>query len=227
MNEFQTALLKSPLILTPTSQIFTTGEVWRLFTYQFIHANLSHLIVNMLSQLFIAAALEIVHGPIRIGIIYTLGVVLGACFHMMIDGTYLVGASGGVYALIGVLIANYSMNFREMSQLGKILRGVIIGVLILGEIGMSIGRMMTSGDNVSWSAHVGGFLVGMVLGIVILKNFVLTKKEIYIQIASIVTFVFLVVATITTILIQNKKYLTNDPTSRAIETESEIPIVMY
>lgn len=184
--------------------LFPTGEVWRLYTYQFLHANLSHLVCNVFLQLFIAVILEVVHGPVRIGAIYTIGVVFGACAHLMIDGTYLVGASGGVYSLIGVLIANYSMNFTEMSLMGKIIRGSVIGTLALVEIVMSIERTVGNGGNVSWSAHAGGFIAGLLIGIVILKNFVLTKKEIYIQIGSLVILVLLTLATVVILLVQMK-----------------------
>ena len=63
------SMIKSPLIFDPDER----AEIWRFFTYQYLHAGLPHLLVNIIMQLLIGIPLEMVHGTTRIAIIYTVG----------------------------------------------------------------------------------------------------------------------------------------------------------
>ena len=37
-------------------------EIWRLWTYQFAHAGIDHLLTNVLLQVFLGTILETIHG---------------------------------------------------------------------------------------------------------------------------------------------------------------------
>ena len=66
-------------------------------------------------QLFLGVPLEIVHGPLRIGVIYLAGVLFGGLLTSITDpGEFLAGASGGVYALMLVHLPTIIMNWKEM-----------------------------------------------------------------------------------------------------------------
>ena len=54
---------------------------------------------------------------------------------------------------------------------------------------------MTQDDNISWAAHLGGFLVGITLGLVIMKNFKVTRNEIFLQAAALIAFASYILAT--------------------------------
>ena len=74
--------------------------------------------------------LEMVHGSARIGTVYLAGVLAGSLGTSVFDtDVYLVGASGGVYALLAAHLANVLINYNSM-QFG-ILR--LIGVFFVGE----------------------------------------------------------------------------------------------
>lgn len=90
-----------------------------------LHANCYHLSFNVLAQLAYGLPLEWVHGSARIAIIYLAGVFAGSLGTSVVDsGVYLVGASGGVYALLAAYFANILLNFSQMrsgvTQLGRI-----------------------------------------------------------------------------------------------------------
>lgn len=71
-----------------------------------------------------------VHGSFRIGAVYLAGVLAGSLGTSVFDpDVYLVGASGGVYALLAAHIANVMLNYSNM-QYG-ILR--LAAILILGK----------------------------------------------------------------------------------------------
>ena len=68
-----------------------------------------------LVQLILGVPLEIVHGPLRIGLIYLSGVISGGLLTSISDpGEFLAGASGGVYALMLAILPTIVMNWREM-----------------------------------------------------------------------------------------------------------------
>ena len=66
---FNYDMVKSELIFNPHRR----EDVWRFITYQFLHAGFHHIFGNMLFQLVFGIPLEMVHGTMRIGAIYTMG----------------------------------------------------------------------------------------------------------------------------------------------------------
>ena len=89
--------------------------------------------------------LEFVHGSWRVALIYTFGVITGGLFALPSSPfTFLVGASGGDYALIAACIANLILNWDSMdNMLAKYGRlGLIIGWACL-DIGLYIHRYIT------------------------------------------------------------------------------------
>ena len=68
-----------------------------------------HLTFNLLVQLAVGLPLEMAHGTGRVSAIYLAGVLAGSLGTSVYDAgrqVYLVGASGGVYALLTAHIAN-------------------------------------------------------------------------------------------------------------------------
>lgn len=150
--------MTSNLLVTPKDKM--GYEFWRLYTYQFVHAGWEHLFGNCLMQLLIGIPLEMVHGPLRVGLIYSIGVIVGGCTDLIVTPTIgLVGASGGVYALLTAFIANIVINFDVMTILGKIARLIPISVFLIADIAGAVQRSIsTTHDNVSWAAHLGGIV---------------------------------------------------------------------
>lgn len=121
----------SMLIYHPEKRI----EVWRFFTYMFVHAGWIHLLFNLTVQLLIGLPLEMVHGSTRLGIIYLTGVVAGSLSTSIFDPhTILVGASGGVYALLTAHLANVLLNYHNM-HLGFTR---ILAVILVGEFNFQV-----------------------------------------------------------------------------------------
>jgi len=163
----------SVFILNPTER----NQIWRYITYQFIHIGYFHLIGNVLIQVLIGIPLELVHKFWRIGAIYTIGVISGALLMRALDEkTYLGGASGGVYTLISAHVANVILNWREMDF--SWLRALILALFIILDVGMSVyQRFREDPQKVSMTAHIGGFVAGLFLGIVLLRNLRLKRCE--------------------------------------------------
>lgn len=157
----------SPLIYDPHRR----REAWRYVSYMFLHAGIMHIVVNLLIQLLLGIPLELVHKGWRIALVYVVGALMGGLAHSITDfETFLCGASGGVYALIGAHVANVMVNFKEM-RFG-IIRSVILGLLIVLDVGLALYKRYGTDEEskVGYAAHLGGFIGGLFLGIVCLKN---------------------------------------------------------
>ena len=155
-------------------------QVWRFFSYQFVHSGLVHIATNVVIQLMLGCPLESIHGFFRIGFVYTAGVYSGAIVCGMTDVyNNVVGASGGVYSIVGMHVANLVTNWSEMNR-SYWNHWVILFMLLLSctlEIHETISNRV---DEVSYAAHYGGFATGLFLGLIVLRNPVLRFHEKYI-----------------------------------------------
>ncbi|XP_076454648.1 rhomboid-related protein 2-like [Babylonia areolata] len=181
--------LYSPLVYTPSRRY----EAWRFLTYMLMHQGYMHILFNMIFQLVFGLPLEIVHKAWRVALVYLLGVIAGSLAHSICDHyVALVGASGGVYALLGAHVAAIITNWREMNYkcmdqdeledntckgicrilLSAPVRLMVILVLVVPDTSLAIYRRVVEPENqkVGVAAHVGGFLAGLLLGVPILLN---------------------------------------------------------
>ena len=93
------------------------SEIWRYFTYQFLHRNIGHLLINIILLLFFGGILEFTSaGHYILFLIYNTGVVVGAMCSFLVDvdvkadlsqgKQHLIGCSAGVYCLMSSHLAN-------------------------------------------------------------------------------------------------------------------------
>lgn len=88
------------------------SEIWRYLTYMFVHTDFGHILGNLILQIFLGLALELVHQWWRVSLVYVAGVLAGSLGHSLTTATSLAGASAGVYALITAHIATVIMVCR-------------------------------------------------------------------------------------------------------------------
>lgn len=65
---------------------FLEGEIWRLITYQFVHANFGHILFNMWALYFFGPAVEQAMGPRRYLLFYLVCGIAGALFSSLLAG---------------------------------------------------------------------------------------------------------------------------------------------
>ena len=137
-------------------------EIWRLFTYQFLHGGVWHLAINMLMLWMFGSELEQRWGRRFFLRYYLLCAVGGGLTYAGVRyGTWIpsVGASGAIY---GILMA-YAMWFPNRIVLLAFLfplrvRHVIV-FLILVELLQAI---EATGAGIAYAAHLGGMAFGYV-----------------------------------------------------------------
>lgn len=136
------------------------GEVWRLWTYGFLHADALHIVFNGTALWGLGRACEAVYGRTRMFWIFLCAVIGGGMLSQAFGGLRSVGASGGVFGLMGALL---TFGWRRGSMMSPELRATFTRQLwpwILMNLG--IGLMLPFIDNYG---HIGGLLVGLVWGL--------------------------------------------------------------
>ncbi|KAJ7397690.1 Rhomboid-related protein 3 [Pitangus sulphuratus] len=165
--------LKNALLYHPQLR----AQAWRYLTYIFMHAGIEHLGLNVVLQLLVGVPLEMVHGAARISFVYVAGVVAGSLAVSVADmRAPVVGSSGGVYALVSAHLANIVMNWSGMRCQFKLLRMAVALICMSFEFGRAVWlRFHPSAyppcPHPSFMAHLGGVMVGITLGVVILRNY--------------------------------------------------------
>lgn len=167
------SFLKSPLPYHPQLR----AQAWRYLSYIFMHTGIEHLSLNMAMQLLVGVPLEMVHGALRIGLVYVCGVLAGSLAVSVTDMTApVVGSSGGVYALVSAHLANVVMNWSGMKCQFKLFRMAMALVCMSVEFGRAVWLRFYPPafppcPNPSFVAHLGGVVVGLTLGVVVLQNY--------------------------------------------------------
>lgn len=152
-------------------------EAWRFVSYMFVHVGVMHLFMNLVIQVFLGVALELVHHWWRVSLVYLAGVAAGSMGTSLTSPhIYLAGASGGVYALITAHIATIIMNWREMEF--AIVQLFVFLIFCFTDLGTSIYRHVTEqNDKIGYVAHLCGAIAGLLVGIGVLRNLKVNKWE--------------------------------------------------
>jgi membrane associated rhomboid family serine protease len=144
---------------------------WTWITFQFLHASLGHLLLNLMGLVFIAPVLEDRIGSTRWAILFLGGGAFGAGVFLVLMGfqAALVGASAGILALFGAFGRLYP---RERVRLFLPLPGipavpVIALVIVFLVLELLLGLDPSRG--VAWQAHVGGIVFGFAVAPVLLR----------------------------------------------------------
>lgn len=136
-----------------------SGEPWRLVTAMFVHFGILHLLMNLYALYDLGKTLEAIVGKARFILAYlATGIFGGLVSQIWHLGTYSVeaGASGGVFGIIGVLIALLTTKlFPEEVRIPYLKR-------ILGMVAVNLVYGMQA--MVNMAAHMGGLVTGFILG---------------------------------------------------------------
>ncbi|CAL4099287.1 unnamed protein product [Meganyctiphanes norvegica] len=160
--------LESPFIYRPDKR----HHIWRFLIYAFLHAGYVHLAFNLVVQVLVGLPLEMVHGWWRVLVLYVGGVLAGSLATSVLHSDiYLLGASGGVYALMAAHLPNVMLNYNSMHFAILRLLGVIF--VACADIGFALFSQSQQSDSlpVSYISHLSGAMAGLALGVAILRSF--------------------------------------------------------
>lgn len=162
------------------------GEWWRIFTAQFLHIGLFHLLMNMYFLNNIGPLFERLYGSYNFLLIYLLAGIMGNLFTYAFGSVNSVsaGASTSLYGLLGLAIG-IMLNYKN----DEILRSFGASFISIVVINVIYSFMM---PKVGVMGHLGGLLAGLVLsGIFPIINRSLDKNTITL---SLIVFIVLLIA---------------------------------
>ncbi|KAI1114542.1 rhomboid-domain-containing protein [Nemania sp. NC0429] len=140
------------------------NQWFRFITPIFLHAGFIHIGFNLLLQLTMGREIESAIGSIRFFIVYVsagiFGFVLGGNFAP--PGISSTGASGALFGVIAINLLDLLYSWSERRHPGRELFFILIEIVISFVLGLLPGL-----DNFS---HIGGFIVGLTLGISVLHS---------------------------------------------------------
>ncbi len=149
----------SQLLPAVNDQVFQHAQAWRIFTAVFIHADLAHLLSNML-MLWVFSFF--VFGYFGFGVFPLLSFLMAGIVNALAIMTYapevqLIGASGLVYILGGFWLTLYPLIQRQYSVMNRLMR--VIGIAFV------IFLPSTFVPTTSYRTHAIGFAVGVMMGL--------------------------------------------------------------
>ncbi|BDV29353.1 rhomboid family intramembrane serine protease [Microbacterium terricola] len=169
----QSALAFNSAFLFPGSVV--PFEPWRLLTVLLVHGSFIHVALNMLAVYMIGQSLEPLLGHGRYLALYLISGLGGSVGVALIaPGTWVVGASGAVFGMLGALLV-----------IGRHIGANIRGILIVLGINLVIGFL--PGFNVSWQAHIGGLLAGALVGLIYARTRALRQRGLQIALLTALT----------------------------------------
>jgi membrane associated rhomboid family serine protease len=96
-----------------TDLLVVHGEWYRILSAIFLHAGIIHLVLNVGSILFICGAVEKNHGRMNTAILFLVSAIGGNLMSgVMQPGYVLIGASGGIFGVFGVCMADIVLNWK-------------------------------------------------------------------------------------------------------------------
>ena len=147
-------------------------EAYRLFTAMFMHANENHIIFNMIALYLCGGRLESLIGSKKYLVIYIVCGLCSSAIVALLSKYPCVGASGAIFGLFGcyLLIAFKNRKIMRYTFWYDLLPTTIINLIVTFVV-----------PNISALAHIGGLVVGMIMYLLLCRNFILKDEECFLQ----------------------------------------------
>ncbi len=143
--------------LTVYAPALTFSQPWRLVTSLVAHGSIIHILANMYSLFVIGRMLEPTLGRGRYLALFLIGGLGGSVAVLLLAPTsYVLGASGAIFAMLGALVV-----------LVRRIGGNTTQLYIVIAINLAIGFLVSG---ISWQAHVGGLVVGLAFAAIYVRT---------------------------------------------------------
>ncbi len=148
-------------------------ETATYFTYAFLHANFLHLAGNMLFLWVFGDNIEDAVGHLRYLAFYLLAAAGGGLAHSLLNAGSslpLIGASGAIAGIVGAYLLLHPRVKLWVLLLGKIPFRLSAVYVLVAWAAFQVANLFIAApgdENVAWWAHIGGFIAGGLLILVL------------------------------------------------------------
>ncbi|MGI0075793.1 MAG: rhomboid family intramembrane serine protease [Nitrosopumilaceae archaeon] len=129
---------------------------WTLITYQYLHANVRHIVSNLVILSVFGALIESRIGSIRTLLFINISGILSGLwwvlFHLNAPESYVVGISGSTYSLVSVCFLYILPRKNRYAYYGALVALIILAL---------IQPIVSLTNNSAWGSHIMGIFVGM------------------------------------------------------------------
>ena len=160
----------------PANPIGAVTPVWlQPLTATLVHAGLVHVLFNMLMLVFCGRPVESVLGTPAMAVLYVLGAYAAAGAQYLVDPQAfapMIGASGAISAVLGAYAMLFGRNKVKVANptvalwlnalwlmAAWVVLQICVGIALQGSSFISGG----GGVQVAVAAHIGGFIIGVLL----------------------------------------------------------------
>ncbi|MBB1537939.1 MAG: rhomboid family intramembrane serine protease [Prevotella sp.] len=137
--------------------VFGDKEWWRLFMSVFLHSGIFHIIGNLVTYCLMVFFMLLFLRARNIFFVFLLSGAFSVWVGLHFSGGGVVGASGGVFGLMGATIALCLLPQYRRKPAHKV---ILVVTLVL----MFINLFLSLAGGISFSGHVSGLLAGAVVG---------------------------------------------------------------
>ena len=137
--------------------VFDDNEWWRLFTSVFLHNGIFHIIGNLVTYCLMVSFMLPFFRARNIFFTFLLSGAFSVWVGLHFSGGGVVGASGGVFGLMGATMLLFLLPKHRRKPANKVF---FVVTLVL----MFIDLFLSLAGGVSFSGHVSGLLAGAVVG---------------------------------------------------------------
>jgi membrane associated rhomboid family serine protease len=134
-------------------------NIWGIFTLIFVHADINHLINNIISFFILGTFLFLFYNEIALKILIISYIFSGLCLWIIGRENWHIGASGLIYSIAFFLF--FSGIIRKHVPLIAV---SLVVAFIYGSMVWHIFPWQIQ-DNISWEGHLAGGFIGLVLAI--------------------------------------------------------------
>lgn len=134
------------------------GEIYRLLTACFVHANFLHIFFNMYALYYVGPMVEKYYGKLKYLLIYLGSGIMGSLFSVVLSNNVSIGASGAIFGLFGSMLY---FGYKYRATLDGFVRSGIIPVLFINLI---LGFIV---PNIDVYGHIGGLIGGLLLSYIL------------------------------------------------------------
>ena len=132
------------------------GQIYRLVLFGLLHANLVHLVSNLLSQIILGSIMEGLIGNKNAGLLYLLSNICGGLFSCVMNFSPGVGASVAIFGILGSYFGFTVINWNTIKNNMNYLMNFLFMILIV-VMNASYGLGSEIIDNYD---HFGGLIYG-------------------------------------------------------------------
>ncbi len=140
--------------------VFETGQWWRIITHIYLHAGIIHLTLNMIALLLVGKVIERKIGSIQYAGMFHIYAIISAVICCSVFKTLSVGASAGIFGMIGMV---YVLKLKKDDGCNQLLKKgefiYLIAFSILSNIGLE-----------TLVAHMIPFALGIATGYLVLRK---------------------------------------------------------